>query len=155
MCQIYAKTDPILYESRSRSVRIHGVITGIRLENLFWQILSNMAESEGMTTNQLIVKLHGEVGEHRGEVNNFTSFLRVTCLRYQSLRAEFAVGASLVADPQSAELQSADSRSVYASMKLPSNRVSAKANLNDSHPLPQLVTIQGRPAQTANAQPSK
>jgi predicted DNA-binding ribbon-helix-helix protein len=160
MCQIYAKTDPILYESRSRSVRIHGVITGIRLENLFWQILSNMAESEAMTTNQLIVKLHGEVGEHRGEVNNFTSFLRVTCLRYQSLRAEFAVGASLVADPQSAEPQSAepqsaDSRSVYASLKLPSIRVAVKANLNDSHPLPQLVTIQGRSAQTANAQPNK
>lgn len=93
MCQVYARTDPILYESRSRSVRIHGVITGIRLENLFWEILSNMAESEGMTTNQLIVKLHEEVGAHRGEVNNFTSFLRVTCLRYQSLRAESAGGA--------------------------------------------------------------
>ncbi len=85
MCQVYAMTDPILYESRSRSVRIHGAITGIRLENLFWQLLSSMAESGGMTTNQLIVKLHGEVGRHRGEVTNFTSFLRVTCLRYQAL----------------------------------------------------------------------
>ncbi len=91
MCQVFAKTDPILYESRSRSIRIHGVITGIRLENLFWAILSDMAESEGMTTNQLIVKMHEEVGEHRGEVTNFTSFLRVTCLRYQSLRADAAV----------------------------------------------------------------
>jgi predicted DNA-binding ribbon-helix-helix protein len=88
MCQVYAMTDPILYESRSRSVRIHGAITGIRLENLFWQLLSTMAESEGMTTNQLIVKLHEEVSRHRGEVTNFTSFLRVTCLRYQALLAD-------------------------------------------------------------------
>lgn len=91
MCQVYAMTDPILYESRSRSVRIHGAITGIRLENLFWQLLSSMAESEGMTTNQLIVKLHEEVSRHRGEVTNFTSFLRVTCLRYQALLADSKV----------------------------------------------------------------
>jgi predicted DNA-binding ribbon-helix-helix protein len=88
MCQVFAMTDPILYESRSRSVRIHGAITGIRLENLFWQLLSSMAESEGLTTNQLIGKLHEEVSRHRGEVTNFTSFLRVTCLRYQAIRAE-------------------------------------------------------------------
>jgi predicted DNA-binding ribbon-helix-helix protein len=87
MCQVYAMTDSILYESRSRSVRIHNVITGIRLENLFWQLLSTMADSEGMTTNQLIVKLHEEISHHRGDVRNFTSFLRVTCLRYQALLA--------------------------------------------------------------------
>jgi len=36
MCQFYVKADPILYESRSRTIRIHGVITSIRLENLAW-----------------------------------------------------------------------------------------------------------------------
>ncbi len=100
MCQVYAMTDPILYESRSRSVRIHGAITGIRLENLFWQLLSSMAESEGMTTNQLIVKLHEEVSRHRGEVTNFTSFLRVTCLRYQALLADSNVLAEAVSASQ-------------------------------------------------------
>lgn len=100
MCQVYAMTDPILYESRARSVRIHGSITGIRLENLFWQLLSTMAESEGMTTNQLIVKLHEEVSRHRGEVTNFTSFLRVTCLRYQALLADAKVKIDNVAAEQ-------------------------------------------------------
>ena len=100
MCQVYAMTDPILYESRSRSVRIHGAITGVRLENLFWQLLSTMAESEGMTTNQLIVKLHEEVSRHRGEVTNFTSFLRVTCLRYQALLADTKISSEVVATEQ-------------------------------------------------------
>lgn len=27
MCELYVKADPILYESRSRSLRIRGVVT--------------------------------------------------------------------------------------------------------------------------------
>ena len=61
MCEIYVKADPILYESRSRSLRIHGAVTKIRLENLFWDILAELAESDGYTTNQLIAKLEGLV----------------------------------------------------------------------------------------------
>jgi predicted DNA-binding ribbon-helix-helix protein len=43
MCEIYVKADPMLYESRSRSLRIHGAVTKIRLENLFWDILAELA----------------------------------------------------------------------------------------------------------------
>lgn len=82
MCEIYVKTDPILYESRSRSVRIHGVITSIRLENMFWDVLAEIASRDGMTTNQLIAKLYDEIIELRGEVPNLASFLRVSCMRY-------------------------------------------------------------------------
>jgi predicted DNA-binding ribbon-helix-helix protein len=82
MCELYVKADPILYESRSRSLRIGGVVTTLRLENQFWAILTEMAEREGMTTNQLITKLHEEVMDYRGEVLNFASFLRVSCTRY-------------------------------------------------------------------------
>ncbi|HEY3432478.1 MAG TPA: ribbon-helix-helix domain-containing protein [Rhodocyclaceae bacterium] len=85
MCEIYVKADPILYESRSRSLRIHGAVSKIRLENLFWDILAELAAGEGMTTNQLIAKLYNEIVEFRGEVDNFSSFLRVTCLRYLTL----------------------------------------------------------------------
>jgi predicted DNA-binding ribbon-helix-helix protein len=86
MCEIYVKADPILYESRSRSLRIHGCVSKIRLENLFWDILAELASGEGMTTNQLIAKLYDEIIEYRGEIDNFASFLRVTCLRYLTLR---------------------------------------------------------------------
>lgn len=82
MCELYVKADPILYESRSRSLRIRGVVTTLRLENQFWDILAEIAASDGMTTNQLISKLYDEVIDYRGEVVNFASFLRVSCMRF-------------------------------------------------------------------------
>jgi predicted DNA-binding ribbon-helix-helix protein len=88
MCDIYVKADPILYESRSRSLRIHGLVTKIRLENLFWDTLAELSGGEGMTTNQLITKLYDEIIAYRGEIDNFSSFLRVTCLRFLSLRQQ-------------------------------------------------------------------
>ena len=85
MCNIYVQADPMCYESRTRSLRVHGVITTVRLENLFWDVLQNIADQEGLTTNQFIVKLYDELTELRGEVMNFASFLRVCCLRYLAL----------------------------------------------------------------------
>ena len=82
MCEYFVKADPIQYEQRSRTIRIHGVLTSIRLENMAWDILAEMAEAEGCTTNSLIVKFHDEILAHRGEVPNFASFLRVTCMRF-------------------------------------------------------------------------
>lgn len=82
MCDYFVKADPILYESRSRTLRIHGVLTSIRLENMVWDVLAEMALSEGRTTNGLIVQFHDEIMMQRNEVPNFTSFLRVTCMRY-------------------------------------------------------------------------
>ena len=82
MCEFFVKADPIQYEQRSRTVRIHGVLTSIRLENMAWDILAEMAEDEGRTTNALISLFHDEILAHRGEVPNFASFLRVTCMRY-------------------------------------------------------------------------
>lgn len=82
MCEFFVKADPIQYEQRSRTVRIHGVLTSIRLENMVWDILAEMAAAEGRTTNALIALFHDEILAHRGEVPNFASFLRVTCMRY-------------------------------------------------------------------------
>ena len=89
MCRIYINADPILYESRTRSLRIHGVITTVRLENLFWDVLHEIAARESMTTSQFAVKLYDELIALRGEMpTNFASFLRVCCLRYLSMRTE-------------------------------------------------------------------
>lgn len=85
MCEVYVKADPMNYESRTRSLRLHGVITTVRLENLFWEVLHSIADREGITTNQFIAKLYDELSELRGEVTNFASFLRVCCLRYLAL----------------------------------------------------------------------
>ncbi len=84
MCDYFVNADPILYESRTRTVRIRGVSTSIRMENFAWDTLAKMAEEEGITTNALIVQFHDEILRHRGDVSNFTSLLRVTCLRFLS-----------------------------------------------------------------------
>ncbi|MGY0196021.1 ribbon-helix-helix domain-containing protein [Leptothrix sp. BB-4] len=82
MCEFFVAADPMSYESRTRRVRIHGVATSIRMENFVWDTLTRLAAEEGLTTNALIVQFHGEILQQRGEVQNFTSFLRVACLRY-------------------------------------------------------------------------
>jgi predicted DNA-binding ribbon-helix-helix protein len=82
MCEYFVKADPILYEQRTRTIRIHGVLTSIRLENMVWDTLAEMAEAERCTTNHLIVQFHDEILAHRGEVPNFASFLRVTGMRF-------------------------------------------------------------------------
>lgn len=88
MCEIFVKADPKLYECRARSIRLHGAVTSIRLENLYWKALEEIATRDSMTTSQLITRLYDELVEYRGEVDNFTSFLRVCCLRYLSLMVD-------------------------------------------------------------------
>lgn len=88
MCEIYVKADPIHYELRTRSIRIHGVVTSIRLENLCWDILARIASKDHKTTNQLIGQLYDEVIHQQGKVDNLSSFLRISCMRYLSAVAE-------------------------------------------------------------------
>lgn len=86
MCQVFVSADPHLYQSRARSVRLHGVATSIRLENLFWNVLENIARRDGLGVPQLCTKLYDELIEARGQVDNFASFLRVCCGRYLALQ---------------------------------------------------------------------
>lgn len=86
MCQVFVSADPHLYESRARSVRLHGVATSIRLENLFWSVLDDIAQRDHLSVPGLCTKLYDELIEARGEVDNFASFLRVCCGRYLALQ---------------------------------------------------------------------
>ena len=86
MCQIFIGADPELYRSRSRSLRLHGVATSIRLENLFWSVLDEIAERDGMTIGRLIAQLYDELAAAGGDCGNFTSFLPVSCGRYLALQ---------------------------------------------------------------------
>lgn len=88
MCDIYVKADPIHYEQRTRSMRIRGVVTSIRLENLCWDVLARIASKDSLTTNQLISQLYDEVIARQGKVDNLSSFLRISCMRYLSYVAE-------------------------------------------------------------------
>lgn len=84
MCRIYTNTDPTLYDCKSRSIRISKIVTSIKLENIFWEILEKLAKDTDQTLNQLLTELYEELYSIHGEVPNFSSFLRVTCMRYQT-----------------------------------------------------------------------
>ena len=86
MCQVFISADPQLWAHRARSIRLHGVATSIRLENLFWQVLEEIAARDGYTVPQLCTKLYDELLAERGAVDNFSSFLRVCCTRYLALQ---------------------------------------------------------------------
>ncbi|MBV8035793.1 ribbon-helix-helix domain-containing protein [Roseateles sp.] len=95
MCQVFISASPESYESRTRSVRLHGVVTSIRLENLHWEVLDEIAARDGMSVTQLIEKLYDELVQARGAVGNFASFLRVSALRYMALLARQRIPADL------------------------------------------------------------
>ena len=50
MCQIFAGQDPASYECETRSLRLNGQSTSIRLEAAYWEMLDQIAEAEGFTT---------------------------------------------------------------------------------------------------------
>jgi len=95
MCEIFISANPESYESRTRSVRLHGVVTSIRLENLHWEVLEEIGARDGLSVVQLIEKLYDELVQARGGVGNFASFLRVSALRYMSLQARQRIPADL------------------------------------------------------------
>src|SRR5437868_5795630 len=68
MCQVFASQDAAIYETVTRSVRLNGFSTSIRLEALFWSILDQIAAAEGMSTPRFISTLYDEVLELRGSV---------------------------------------------------------------------------------------
>lgn len=82
MCHIFASIDEGDYEGVSRSLRLGGHVTSIRLEKIFWDILDEIARAQGMSTPRFISTLYDEVLASYGQVVNFTSLLRIACLRY-------------------------------------------------------------------------
>jgi predicted DNA-binding ribbon-helix-helix protein len=98
MCQMFAGQDPETYEYETRSLRLNGQSTSIRLEAAFWHELVRIAEAEGLSTPQFISKLHSEVLELHGEAKNFTSLLRCACLVNLNRAANTAPAARLAAE---------------------------------------------------------
>jgi predicted DNA-binding ribbon-helix-helix protein len=80
MCHVFAGQDPAGFAAVSRSVRIGGHCTSIRIEAAFWDVLDEIAREQGVSTPKFLSVLHDEVLELQGEVTNFASLLRTTCL---------------------------------------------------------------------------
>jgi predicted DNA-binding ribbon-helix-helix protein len=84
MCSLFAHQAQRDYESQTRSLRIDGHCTSIRLELAFWDTLEEIAAKEDMSLAKFLTRLHSEVLDHHGEVHNFASLLRCSCLIYRS-----------------------------------------------------------------------
>jgi predicted DNA-binding ribbon-helix-helix protein len=57
-------------------------VTSVRLERSFWATIDHIAGREDISTARFVTTLHDEIQERDGEVPNFASLLRVTCLQY-------------------------------------------------------------------------
>ena len=91
MCRIFAGQPRQNYAFQTRSVRLGGHSTSIRLEAAFWAVLEEVADSQGMSLAKFLTVLYQEVLDLHGEVRNFASLLRCACLTYvDEMRGEHA-----------------------------------------------------------------
>ncbi|THB68340.1 MAG: DNA-binding protein [Desulfovibrio sp.] len=88
MCDLYSSIPPEEYDYLTKSVRINGAVTSIRLERRFWSILAELAEEENTSLGRIISILHQEAVLKHGKIKNFTSLLRVICTTFLTHRAE-------------------------------------------------------------------
>ena len=82
MCSIFSNVDPEKYAHETRSVRLAGHATSIRLEAAYWCILEEIAAVQTVSVGRLLTRLHDEALDFRGEPQNFASLLRCACLTY-------------------------------------------------------------------------
>ncbi|WP_067869088.1 ribbon-helix-helix domain-containing protein [Neptuniibacter marinus] len=86
MCKLFINANPELWKSSTRSLRIDGMVTSVRLENYFWSTLENIAQRDQMNIPQMLTRLYHESIDAGHDLGNFTSFLRVCCMRYIALQ---------------------------------------------------------------------
>lgn len=90
MCNVFAGQDPANYAYETRSVRLMGHATSVRLEAKFWDILEQIAAAQGMPMSKFLSLLHEEALEIHGEIANFSSLLRCCCLNFLDKEFEHA-----------------------------------------------------------------
>jgi len=86
MCRLFVGADPDLWTSQTRSIRMDGMVTSVRLESMFWVILEEIAAKDDLNVPQLLHQLYNESIDEGHDLGNFTSFLRVCCLRFIDLQ---------------------------------------------------------------------
>jgi predicted DNA-binding ribbon-helix-helix protein len=87
MCHVFAGQDPANYTFETRSVRLMGHPTSVRLEAKFWVVLEDIASAQGMPMSKFLSLLYEEALDIHGQVQNFASLLRCCCLNF--LDADF------------------------------------------------------------------
>ncbi|MFK7877229.1 MAG: ribbon-helix-helix domain-containing protein [Paracoccaceae bacterium] len=86
MCRLFVGANPGLWASQTRSIRMDGMVTSVRLESMFWTVLEEIAAKDDLNVPQLLHQLYNESIDEGHDLGNFTSFLRVCCLRFLDLQ---------------------------------------------------------------------
>ncbi|WP_062015619.1 ribbon-helix-helix domain-containing protein [Aureimonas sp. AU4] len=97
MCHVFSGIPQAEYEGETRSVRLGGHATSIRLETMYWSVLEELAASQHMTLPRFLTVLYDEVLELHGEARNFASLLRCACLKHAQASGRAQAGRVLVA----------------------------------------------------------
>lgn len=84
MCRILSSQPARSFAYQTRSVRLGGHATSIKLEAAFWDILEEISGEVKKPLGRFLTELHDEVLFLSGETHNFTSLLRCACLTYVS-----------------------------------------------------------------------
>jgi predicted DNA-binding ribbon-helix-helix protein len=72
--------DMGLAQPLSRSVRLNGYATCLRLEQVYWNILTDMARENCCSVSALLSHVDREVHLRHGGVKNFSGLVRVVCV---------------------------------------------------------------------------
>ncbi|MHC8318132.1 ribbon-helix-helix domain-containing protein [Pseudomonas sp. LB3P31] len=72
--------DMGLAQPLSRSVRLNGFATCLRLEQVYWDILGDMARINSCSISALLSHVDREVHLRHGGVKNFSGLVRVVCV---------------------------------------------------------------------------
>ncbi|WP_095054359.1 ribbon-helix-helix domain-containing protein [Pseudomonas sp. Irchel s3b2] len=77
---LVSEFDMGLAQPLSRSVRLNGFATCLRLEQVYWDILGDMAKVNCCSVSALLSHVDREVHLRHGGVKNFTGLVRVVCV---------------------------------------------------------------------------
>ena len=83
------RVDPVILDfgltlarPLSRSVRLNGFATCLRLEEVYWEVLSDISRINNCSVNTLLSYIDLEVHLRHGGVKNFSGFIRVVCVMH-------------------------------------------------------------------------
>jgi predicted DNA-binding ribbon-helix-helix protein len=71
-----------LAQPHSKSVRLNGLATCLRLEQVYWNILAAIAHANSCSVNAVLSYIDREVHLRYGGVKNFSGLIRVVCVAH-------------------------------------------------------------------------
>ncbi|KMN08546.1 hypothetical protein GHO25_04360 [Pseudomonas sp. FSL R10-1350] len=84
-----ARIDPVILDfgmgsaqPLSKSVRLNGFATCLRLEEIYWEVLSDISQCNHCSINALLSYIDREIHLRHGGVKNFSGLIRVVCVMH-------------------------------------------------------------------------